>query len=173
MLDNISLSIPGGQMGLDCRAIRLRHVDAAQPRWRSRRSTSGDIRVAGESLATWSHDALTGVRDKLGLIFQFVNLLATRSCPRKSRPPAAPSRLAELEDCRPRVRAVNLPATRADEPTGNLDTHAGPDIRMLIRDVHLRLGSTIVIVTHDISVTQSCERAVALRDGRIAGDVTR
>jgi ABC-type lipoprotein export system ATPase subunit len=40
----------------------------------------------------------------------------------------------------------------------------------LIRDLHERLGSTVLIVTHDIHVAESCARLVALRDGRIEED---
>jgi putative ABC transport system ATP-binding protein len=58
----------------------------------------------------------------------------------------------------------------ADEPTGNLDTRTGEEILTLIRDVHSRLGSTVVIVTHDMTVAGSCERTIALRDGRIVED---
>lgn len=61
----------------------------------------------------------------------------------------------------------------ADEPTGNLDTRTGEEILTLIRDLHSRLGSTIVIVTHDMTVAQSSERTIALRDGRIVEDVRR
>ncbi len=58
----------------------------------------------------------------------------------------------------------------ADEPTGNLDTHTGADILKLIRDLHQRLGATILIVTHDAHVAESCARVVALCDGRIEED---
>jgi macrolide transport system ATP-binding/permease protein len=58
----------------------------------------------------------------------------------------------------------------ADEPTGNLDTHTGADILKLIRDLHQRLGSTVLIVTHDIHVAESCSRVVALCDGGIVED---
>jgi ABC-type lipoprotein export system ATPase subunit len=61
----------------------------------------------------------------------------------------------------------------ADEPTGNLDTRTGAEILTLIRDVHSRLGCTVVIVTHDMTVAQSCQRTIALRDGRIVEDVRR
>ena len=40
-------------------------------------------------------------------------------------------------------------------------------------DLHQRLGSTVVIVTHDMKVAASCERTVALRDGRIVEDTRR
>jgi putative ABC transport system ATP-binding protein len=61
----------------------------------------------------------------------------------------------------------------ADEPTGNLDTHTGEEILGLVRDLHRRLGSTVVIVTHDLRVAESCGRTVSLRDGRVVGDVRR
>jgi len=72
-----------------------------------------------------------------------------------------------------RALSVYPPVLLADEPTGNLDTRTGDEILTLIRDVHDRLGCTVVIVTHDMNVAQSCQRTVALRDGRIVEDVRR
>jgi putative ABC transport system ATP-binding protein len=72
-----------------------------------------------------------------------------------------------------RALSIYPPILLADEPTGNLDTHTGEDILGLIRDVHARLGSTIVIVTHDMHVAESCSRTIALRDGQVVQDVTR
>jgi putative ABC transport system ATP-binding protein len=72
-----------------------------------------------------------------------------------------------------RALSVYPPVLLADEPTGNLDTRTGEEILTLIRDVHSRLGCTVVIVTHDMSVAQSCQRTIALRDGRIVEDVRR
>ena len=72
-----------------------------------------------------------------------------------------------------RALSVYPPVLLADEPTGNLDTRTGGEILALIRDVHSRLGCTVVIVTHDLNVAQSCERTVALRDGRIVEDLRR
>jgi len=69
-----------------------------------------------------------------------------------------------------RALSVYPPILLADEPTGNLDTHTGEDILALIRDVHSRLGSTVLIVTHDRTVAESCSRVVALRDGRVVED---
>jgi putative ABC transport system ATP-binding protein len=72
-----------------------------------------------------------------------------------------------------RALAVYPPILLADEPTGNLDTRTGEDILRLIRDLHERLQSTVVMVTHDARVAESCERTVVLRDGRVVDDVTR
>jgi putative ABC transport system ATP-binding protein len=72
-----------------------------------------------------------------------------------------------------RALSVYPPILLADEPTGNLDTRTGEDILALIRDLHARLHSTVVIVTHDMQVARSCQRTIALRDGRIVEDVRR
>ena len=72
-----------------------------------------------------------------------------------------------------RALSIYPPILLADEPTGNLDSRTGEEILALIRDLHGRLGSTVVIVTHDPKVAQSCERTIELRDGRVAQDVLR
>jgi putative ABC transport system ATP-binding protein len=72
-----------------------------------------------------------------------------------------------------RALAFYPPVLLADEPTGNLDTHTGGEILDLIRGLHQRLGSTVLIVTHDLEVAHSCPRTIALRDARIEGDVRR
>jgi putative ABC transport system ATP-binding protein len=72
-----------------------------------------------------------------------------------------------------RALSVYPPIILADEPTGNLDTHTGEEILALVRGLHERLGSTVVVVTHDMKVAESCQRTIALRDGGIVGDVRR
>jgi putative ABC transport system ATP-binding protein len=58
----------------------------------------------------------------------------------------------------------------ADEPTGNLDTKTGEEILALLRDLHGRLGSTVVIVTHDLGVARTCPRMISMRDGTVVED---
>jgi putative ABC transport system ATP-binding protein len=72
-----------------------------------------------------------------------------------------------------RALAFYPPVLLADEPTGNLDSKTGTEILGLIHDLHERLSSTVLIVTHDPAVAASCPRTVTLRDARIAGDVRR
>ena len=52
-------------------------------------------------------------------------------------------------------------------------TNTDRPVFALIRDLHSRLNSTVVIVTHDLTVAQSCDRTIALRDGRVEEDVRR
>jgi putative ABC transport system ATP-binding protein len=72
-----------------------------------------------------------------------------------------------------RALSIYPPVILADEPTGNLDTHTGDEILALVRDLHDRLGTTVVIVTHDMKVAESCSRTISLRDGRVVEDVRR
>jgi putative ABC transport system ATP-binding protein len=69
-----------------------------------------------------------------------------------------------------RALSVYPPILLADEPTGNLDTRTGEEILKLIEDLHARLGSTVLIVTHDLEVAERCSRKIALRDGKVVED---
>jgi putative ABC transport system ATP-binding protein len=55
----------------------------------------------------------------------------------------------------------------ADEPTGNLDEATGKQIIDLIFNKHAERGMTLVLVTHDHSLADRCDRVVRLRSGRI------
>jgi putative ABC transport system ATP-binding protein len=72
-----------------------------------------------------------------------------------------------------RALSVYPPILLADEPTGNLDSSTGAEILALIRDLHQHLGTTVLMVTHDKSVAESCPRTITLKDGSVVGDVTR
>jgi putative ABC transport system ATP-binding protein len=57
----------------------------------------------------------------------------------------------------------------ADEPTGNLDSRTGSEVLALLHSLHAA-GSTIVVITHDLTIASSLPRCVSLRDGRIEAD---
>ena len=69
---------------------------------------------------------------------------------------------------------MNRPALLlADEPTGALDTASGEDVRQLLNELHAD-GQTIVLVTHDLALAESCAtRTVQLVDGRVAADTAQ
>ncbi|MCB2101056.1 MAG: ATP-binding cassette domain-containing protein, partial [Rhodobacterales bacterium] len=61
----------------------------------------------------------------------------------------------------------------ADEPTGNLDGATGQAVMDLLFDMHDRVGTTLVLVTHEPDVARRCGRELHIADGRIVGDSAR
>ena len=57
----------------------------------------------------------------------------------------------------------------ADEPTGNLDSKTSNEIMSLLREIHQK-GNTIIIVTHEEDIALHAHRIVRLIDGKIASD---
>ncbi len=58
----------------------------------------------------------------------------------------------------------------ADEPTGNLDTHSGQELMDLFDKLNQEQGLTIIMVTHDVDVSERAKRIVHMRDGLIEHD---
>jgi len=58
----------------------------------------------------------------------------------------------------------------ADEPTGNLDHETGAAVMDLLFELHDRLGTTLILISHDRELAGRCDRVVRLIDGRIADD---
>jgi putative ABC transport system ATP-binding protein len=58
----------------------------------------------------------------------------------------------------------------ADEPTGNLDRATGAAVMDLLFGLRARLGTTLLLITHDPSLAERCERQVRIEDGRIVSD---
>ncbi|PIP78900.1 MAG: ABC transporter [Gammaproteobacteria bacterium CG22_combo_CG10-13_8_21_14_all_40_8] len=56
----------------------------------------------------------------------------------------------------------------ADEPTGNLDQHTGSQIIDLIFELNELMGTTLILVTHDLDLAQLCDRRLFLNNGTIA-----
>lgn len=54
----------------------------------------------------------------------------------------------------------------ADEPTGNLDSRSGAEILNILLDLNKK-GKTLIIVTHDSGIAQSCQRVIRLKDGQL------
>jgi len=167
------------------------------------RPTSGTLTVAGVRVDELGEASSARYRRaKIGMVFQFFNLLddltvadnvmlpaqlaGTARGAARSRAAdllgrlgidrhagAYPGRLSGGERQRVAVaRALmNRPALLlADEPTGALDTASGEEVRRLLTELHAD-GQTIVLVTHDLALAESCAtRTVQLVDGRVAAD---
>ncbi|MCD6275003.1 MAG: ABC transporter ATP-binding protein [Candidatus Aenigmarchaeota archaeon] len=65
-----------------------------------------------------------------------------------------------------RALVTNPEIILADEPTGNLDSKTGKKIMNNLKEINEE-GKTIIVVTHDISLTSYADRVVHIRDGKI------
>lgn len=58
----------------------------------------------------------------------------------------------------------------ADEPTGNLDTETGEIIESLLFELNREVGTTLLLVTHNLTLADECNRIIKLRSGKIFSD---
>lgn len=81
-----------------------------------------------------------------------------------------PAQLSGGEQQRVALARALAPAPKilfADEPTGNLDARTGSAVTELMFDLHRRKATTLVLVTHDMTLAARCGRIVRMSDGRI------
>jgi putative ABC transport system ATP-binding protein len=84
-----------------------------------------------------------------------------------------PSQLSGGEQQRVAIARAFSNAPRilfADEPTGNLDTDTGGRIVELLESLNRESGTTVLLVTHDLSLAARAERVIRLSDGAVVGD---
>src|SRR5262249_47489395 len=72
-----------------------------------------------------------------------------------------------------RALANDPPIVLADEPTGNLDSANGRHIMDLLRTIHERRKTTVVLVTHDRELAAMADARPVLRDGRVVENTLR
>ena len=164
------------------------------------RPTSGTVHLDGADLTALDGDALARLRGgKVGFVFQSFQLIPTLTAqenvqvPLELRGEPAAERATELlqrvglEDRadhypaqlsggeQQRVALARAFSTRpkvlfADEPTGNLDARTGAGIIDLMTELNRDLGTTLVLVTHDLDLASRARRTIRLADGRIVAD---
>ena len=66
-----------------------------------------------------------------------------------------------------RAFATTPPLLLADEPTGNLDTDTGHKVIELLFELNREQKTTLILVTHDESLTQRCDRCYRLTQGNL------
>ena len=66
-----------------------------------------------------------------------------------------------------RAFATTPPLLLADEPTGNLDTETGHNVIELLFELNQEQSTTLILVTHDESLTQRCQRCFRLIQGML------
>jgi len=135
-------------------------------------------------------------REEVGFVFQFYNLipnltalenveLAAEICRDPMDPKTVmeqvgladrlnnfPSQLSGGEQQRVAIaRAVarNPKILLCDEPTGALDDETGKSILRLLRDMSLRRGMTVVIISHNSAYTPIADRVIHLKNGTVIG----
>jgi len=157
------------------------------------RPTAGSIRVRGQEITTLDENDLARYRRReVGFIFQSFHLIPTMTAlqnvefpmifaqvPIKERLEQVgladrmnhkPTELSGGQQQRVAVaRAlVNDPAIiLADEPTGNLDSKTGAEILALLARLNRDEGRTVIVVSHDPSITDYTTSTLHLLDGRI------
>lgn len=68
-----------------------------------------------------------------------------------------------------RAIAARPPVILADEPTGNLDSHATWEILNILKELH-RTGRTVIVITHDPEIAAQADRVIRIKDGKITED---
>ncbi|MCD6492885.1 MAG: ABC transporter ATP-binding protein [Archaeoglobaceae archaeon] len=64
-----------------------------------------------------------------------------------------------------RALANNPSILLCDEPTGNLDTKSGEAVMKIIKELNEKENVTVVLVTHDLSLSKYADRTIKIRDG--------
>ncbi|GAA4042141.1 ABC transporter ATP-binding protein [Parerythrobacter jejuensis] len=122
--------------------------------------------TATENVATPMELAgATGVRDRARTELEAVGL--------GHRLDHYPTQLSGGEQQRVAIARATAPRPElifADEPTGNLDAATGAEIIDMLFKRRGETGATLIIITHDPSLAERCDRVITLGDGVIASD---
>jgi putative ABC transport system ATP-binding protein len=164
------------------------------------RPTEGVYRLGGRDVRELDDDELARLRNRhIGFVFQSFNLLPRMTAVENVELPllyaSTPNSHEKAREALSRVglsaREKHLPAEMSggqkqrvaiaralvthpsillcDEPTGALDSKTGKDVLELLLSLNAD-GTTLLMVTHDLSVARAMGRAIQMRDGQIVAD---
>jgi len=162
--------------------------------------TSGSYYLEGREVSRLGSDELAYIRaHKVGFIFQTFNLLSRLTAlanvelgmtyaggvdRQRAIEALAKVGLSERVKHRPielsggeqqrvaiaRALVKNPSVFLADEPTGQLDSRSGEEVISTLTSLHAEQGITLLLVTHDASIAQHCQRIIRLKDGQIVAE---
>lgn len=166
--------------------------------------TEGNVLIDGTNISTMNRtETAIFRRRKVGLIYQFYNLIPTLTVRKNILMPlmldkykpnpeyfdqivyslgiedkleALPSQLSGGQQQRVAIARslIYRPALLlADEPTGNLDRKNGKEIIDLLKLSNRNLDQTILLITHDEKIALEADRIITIEDGNIVSDQKR
>ncbi len=166
--------------------------------------TSGKVIIDGQDISQLGQtQAAIFRRRKVGLVYQFYNLIPTLTVKKNILMPLAldkkqvnkeyfekiinalgiakklealPSQLSGGQQQRVAIARslIYRPALLlADEPTGNLDQKNSKEIIDMLKLSNRNLDQTILLITHDEKIALEAERIIILEDGHILSDERR
>ena len=166
--------------------------------------TEGKVLIEGTELSSMNRtQAAIFRRRKVGLVYQFYNLIPTLTVRKNILMPllldkrnpnkeyfekivhslgiedkleALPSQLSGGQQQRVAIARslIYRPALLlADEPTGNLDRKNGEEIIDLLKLSNRNLEQTILLITHDEKIALEADRIITIEDGKIISDQKR
>jgi putative ABC transport system ATP-binding protein len=161
-------------------------------------ASSGDVRYRGQDITRATPRELTLYRRRhVGFVFQFYNLIpsltarenvaaVTEIAESPMTPEEAlglvelshrldhfPSQLSGGEQQRvaiARALAKRPAVLLCDEPTGALDSATGIVVLEALEKIHVELGTTTVVITHNAGIADMAHRVIRLGDGAIHDD---
>ena len=164
------------------------------------RPSSGSVRFRDTELTDLDDAALTRFRRQhVGFIFQLYNLIPSLTAlenvemateiapnPRDARQMIELVGLGERADHFPaqlsggeqqrvaiaRALAKGPEVMLCDEPTGALDYTTGILVLDVLREAHVELGTTLLVITHNAAIGETAQRVIQMSSGRIANIVT-
>ena len=200
-LDHINLSVQKGEFAAITGASGTGKSTLLHILGNVDKPTEGKVLIEGTELAAMNRtQAAIFRRRKVGLVYQFYNLIPTltvrknilmpllldkrkpnqeyfeqivRSLGIEEKLEALPGQLSGGQQQRAAIARslVYRPAILlADEPTGNLDRKNGDEIIDLLKLSNRNLEQTILLITHDERIALEADRIITMEDGKIVGD---